>query len=460
MHVFLIALDTLRADHLSCYGYPRETSPAMDALAADGVLFENYVTCAGHTTPSFTSVVSGQEPFHHGIVATLHAITNDRDSILDDLTPTLADIMTQEGYVCTAFDNQLSFRSRPGWFARGFRHYVNLTPVVSSVTSLLAGGMNAELLPWLERANFDQDQFFFIHYWDPHRPYNQPDEYRNRFDRSLKDLPTIKLASGEDYVVGAGKADMLSDDRRNEVCLYDEEIWYTDDHLKEVFDTLARLGIYDESLIIVFADHGEDMYEHNCFLGHRELYEPVIRVPLIVKPPKGAVNFTPGNRAKGMATHYDLMPTILDFAGVQYRRGHYLFQAPGRILDLDGFSLIPLITGEAESVRGALVSTGCYFRHEGRYKSVEVGVRTETRKLVVRRRVPPGNYEMSQLAGLLHFDRGMDYRVFNSLPDVELLDYVNDVAELTNLAPEEPDTVESLMQALAPILVSPYMFNG
>ena len=460
MHVFLIALDTLRADHLSCYGYPRQTSPAMDELAADGALFENYITCAAHTTPSFTSVVSGQEPFHHGIVATLHAITNDRESVLDDLTPTLADIMTEEGFVTTAFDNMLSFRSKPGWFARGFRYYVNLTPGVPRAAHLLADDVNPELIPWLERTNFGDNQFFFIHYWDPHRPYNQPDEYRNRFDRKLKDLPAVKLASGEDYVVGAGKADMLTEDHGNQVCLYDEEIWYVDDHLREVFDTLKKLGVYDDSLIIVFSDHGEDMYEHNCFLSHRELYEHTIRVPLILKPPKGSIEFAPSTRVKGMATHYDLLPTILDFAQIEYRRGHYLFQGQGRVLDLDGFSLVPLMTGEAERVREAMISTGCYLRHDGKYKSVEVGVRTDARKLVLRRRVPPGNYDMSELAGLLHFDRGMDYRVLNTLPMLELLDYVNDVAELTNLAAGEPKTVEELMQVLTPVLVSPYMFSG
>lgn len=82
-NIILICIDTLRADHLNCYGYPRETSPNLNALAREGVLFENHISPAAHTTPSFTSIFTGQNPFHHGIIATLHAVVNERDTVLE-----------------------------------------------------------------------------------------------------------------------------------------------------------------------------------------------------------------------------------------------------------------------------------------------------------------------------------------------------------------------------------------
>ena len=109
INVILICIDTLRADHLSCYGYPRRTSPNIDALGEEGILFENHITPAAHTTPTFTSIFTGQDPFHHGIIATLHAAVNERDMVLDDLTPTLPDILWRNGYETVGFDNLFSF---------------------------------------------------------------------------------------------------------------------------------------------------------------------------------------------------------------------------------------------------------------------------------------------------------------------------------------------------------------
>ncbi|MCD6350999.1 MAG: sulfatase-like hydrolase/transferase, partial [Armatimonadetes bacterium] len=128
MQVVLISIDTLRADHLSCYGYPRPTSPNLDKLAAEGVLFENCISGSCHTTPAFASMVSGQDPFHHGVIATLWAARNDLTQRLDDRTPTLPEILYTEGWATYAVDNLFHFSAFPSWHARGYLYYINVNP--------------------------------------------------------------------------------------------------------------------------------------------------------------------------------------------------------------------------------------------------------------------------------------------------------------------------------------------
>lgn len=181
MHVILFVIDTLRADHLSCYGYPRRTSPNLDTLTKAGIVFEQHITPAAHTNPAFASIITGQEPFHHGIVANLHAVTNERTMVLDDLTMTLAEVLASAGYVTIAFDNLASFISHPTWYSRGFRYYVKLTPHPGMSAHLTSDEVNEELLPWIERMDFSKPNFPFIHYWDPHKPYNQPERFRGIF---------------------------------------------------------------------------------------------------------------------------------------------------------------------------------------------------------------------------------------------------------------------------------------
>lgn len=461
MNIIVISVDTLRADHLSCYGYPRKTSPNIDALAADGVLFTSCISCSCHTTPAYTSMVSGQEPFHHGVIATLWAVRNDIWQRLDDRTPTLPEVLYVEGWRTWAVDNLLHFAAFPSWHARGYRYYINVNPP-SRQAHVTADEINAEVLPLLDRVDWEGDNFIFIHYWDPHGPYNQPEGFRNIFPRDLGDLPRISTPDGRRYVKYKGPEDVMDEALRHRLCLYDEEIFYCDTRVGQVLEKLRRLGAYDEALVMLNADHGEDMAEHEAWFDHRQPYEGVIRVPLIVKlPAHMGGDEARGKQVDALVTHTDLMPTILDAAGMSWRYGPIAGRSgDGWTLNIDGHSLLPLIRGEVEGVREHVVIVGCFFRWRGKYKCCEVAVRTAERKLIVRSPVPPGDYDMADLAGMLHKDRGLDWRVFNTLPVVELVDWKRDPTELANLAESEPDAVSQLMAKLRPVLASHLWAGG
>jgi len=453
MNIILIVIDTLRADHLHCYGYPRETSPNIDNLAREGVLFENHITPAAHTTPAFTSIFTGQDPFHHGIVGTLAGIQNAREMVLNDLTPTLSDILYQNDYITVAFDNLFSMRAKPKWHSRGFKYYINLTPAGNRPCQLIADELNEELMLYVKNMLKKEGKYFlFLHYWDPHKPYNQPDKYRNIFPRNLEDLIVVSTKNGQ-YIKGVGLVRNLDEEMRENICLYDEEIMYVDKKVGEFLQVMKSIGMYNNSLIILTSDHGEGLAEHKCY-DHRLPYEGTIKVPLIIKPPINMDIGRAGGRIKALTSHTDIMPTVLQMTKINYNLSPY-----GQTLDMDGESLIPLITNKKQIIHSYIISTGCYFLDDNVYKSVEVSIRTDNRKLILRSKVPPGNYDSSQIAGLVPAKDKIDYRLFNSFPKLELIDLTNDVAELNNIKNQEPEKVRELLDYLEPVIKSPYFYK-
>ncbi|MCW3978227.1 MAG: sulfatase-like hydrolase/transferase, partial [Candidatus Bathyarchaeota archaeon] len=172
MKVILLVIDTLRADHLGCYGYYRETSPYMDEVAKRSVLFENAYPSDVPTQPSFTSMFTGLRGIHSGVVS--HSKT---ESLSED-APYLTEILARNG-VTTAAVSTLDMMRR--WFARGFHYYFN--PVAGNRRRLQqvdAEEINAVALPWI-REHEDEGFFLFLHYWDPHGLYKPPEEYRRLF---------------------------------------------------------------------------------------------------------------------------------------------------------------------------------------------------------------------------------------------------------------------------------------
>ena len=155
-------------------------------------------------------------------------------------------------------------------------------------------------------------------YWDPHEPYNQPDDFKGIFSRNLEDLNRISTPAGEEYILGVGPEKILNHDLREKICLYDEEIRYVDAKIGEFLKRIKKAGLYNDSLIIITADHGEGLGEHGCY-DHRFPYEGTIRVPLIIKPPK---SFSQGRkRIKTLTSHTDLLPTILEWLQIPWSSG-------------------------------------------------------------------------------------------------------------------------------------------
>lgn len=333
MHIILIVVDTLRADHLGCYGYFRDTSPNIDKLAAEGARFCDSHSTAIATGPSFTSIITGLYPIHHGCFVTPGNLPNLVD--LDDTIRTFPELIWQRGgYTTCAFDNLMSCLTPMKKMAKGFEYYINLTRSLKRGLADVTGGeINERLLRWIKEYA-DEDFFLFVHYWEPHTPYNQPEEYRNLFHHmpgDHSDLEIKKAKAGYSYVQGWGKVEELLEDGR--IDLYDGEIRYLDSLIGDLLSTLNECQISDDTVVILTADHGEQLGQHGCY-GHGGVHEAVTFVPIIVWGPK----FVPSGKViDGFVQQIDIAPTILELIGVE------------ELPPLDGESLLPIIRGEKKA---------------------------------------------------------------------------------------------------------------
>ena len=263
----------------------------------------------------------------------------------DDDIPTLPEMIWENGdYTTAAFDNLINFRSHMKQFVRGFEYYINPTKTALWKHHFLVGGeINKRLLPWIKEHK-EEDFFIFVHYWDPHSPYNQPEEFRNIFHHekgNLSDLKVVKAPAGYEYVPGWGKVGELWEEDKEEkggdvlitaertIDLYDGEIRYTDHLISQIIDTLKQEKIDQETVVIITADHGEQLGQHGMY-GHGHLHEANTWIPLIIWGPG---RIPKGKRLKGYAQHTDLVPTILDLIEAKKRP------------NLDGISLLGAIEG-------------------------------------------------------------------------------------------------------------------
>lgn len=324
MNIVLIALDTQRADHLGCYGYPKRTSPFIDSIARRGVLFERCYAPNIPTHPSFTTMLSGKEAITHDIINIGGGVPIAAGIRL------LPEILKEHGYATAAVD------SMGRHFSRGFDDYVTYEWDRSKPTELRkAETVNAKALPVIEKLlNQAQPFFLFLHYWDPHTPYLPPAPYRRRFyppDRDPYDLNNHSLDEAwtwepfkwyfHEWMPGITDAEYV-------INLYDGETAYMDRHLRTIFKALAP--VRDETLVILTADHGEIMNEHPGYFDHHGLYEGNIHVPLIFYWPG---KMPAGKRVPGFVQNLDLAPTLLELAGIRDRDA------------MEGLSLLPAIYG-------------------------------------------------------------------------------------------------------------------
>jgi len=411
MNVLLFVIDTLRADHLSCYDYFRDTSPNIDNLAQEGVLFLDHYASGVPTGPGFTSIITGLFPVNHGFYLTPYNIPNSYQ--LDDNILTLAEVMWENGYVTAAFDNLVNFRSRMKQFIRGYEYYVNVTRTAQWLHHpIWADLVNQRLVPWIEEHR-KEEFFLFVHYWDPHTPYNQPKEYRELFHHergNLSDLEVKEAAAGYQYVPGWGKTDQIFEGKETrwkmpipgetfaEGCsidLYDGEVAYVDNRLGQVVEKLKEEDIFDETLIIVTSDHGEQLGQHGMY-GHSGLHDANIYVPLIMTCTS---ELPKGKRVKGFVQQVDISTTIFEMMDIsvektieKMRRHAKTFGNPAYSCDVRGFtdgkSLLNLIGGSM--IRGNVFSeTETVYLRRGEKDKLEVGVlgqranRTDEWKLII-----------------------------------------------------------------------------
>ena len=300
-NVVLITVDTLRADHLSCYGYPKPTSPFLDRLASEGLRFLNAYSTSSWTAPSMASLFTGLYPRQHGV---RHGVVEERNITRQEYLPedllTLAEMMKAGGYETFAVLAN-GHTSRETGFARGFDHFRMLWFKESPEP-------NDAVRQWLPRIRRANKFFLWIHYFDPHAPYTWRDNWLR--EQAAHPEACRKWAGIQMRELRTAIAEIRSRPvaRQALIDLYDGEIRWCDQHIEELCEMLNALS---NAVVIVTSDHGEEFLEHDG-IGHGEnLFEPSIRVPLLVRFPDkrhaGKTVTTPVSNKDIMATLADLV---------------------------------------------------------------------------------------------------------------------------------------------------------
>lgn len=316
-NVILISMDATRPDHLGCYGYGRDTTPALDLLAKDSALFLNTISQAPYTLASHMTMLTGVFPTTHHV---LHMSDALGPSIL-----TLANRLRARGLVTAAFTGGGLMDAHYG-FARGFDEYHDR--IIPQEAPDVAGPLWRRVSAWLDM-NKDLDFFLFLHTYQVHSPYSAPAPLGTMF--LDKDAPWTKHSL--EQFIGAGYihkyAPLSEPQRRNIIALYDGGIRYLDEMLlRPLVDELKRLGLYDDTLLIVTADHGEEFFDHFTWGHSNTLYNELLKVPLIMKFPREQFR---GRRLTPEVRLVDIVPTVLDEMGIKAARK-----------TLDGESLVPV----------------------------------------------------------------------------------------------------------------------
>ena len=272
-NVVLISIDTCRADHLSCYGAARRTTPNIDAIASEGVLFTRAQSTNPVTLPSHCSMLTGTSPVFHGVHHNL-------GRPLDESNLTLAEILREHGYETAAVVGAFPLHARFG-LSQGFDHYDQ--DFGGSDEKLFFSERKAEAVTaagtaWIE-SHHTQPFFLFLHYFDPHHPYEPPEPFATTF--------------GDDRYAG--------------------EIAYTDASIGQVIATLKHLDLLDSTLLVITADHGESLGEHDEDSHGFFIYQGTIHVPLIIRPPGGAA----GRKVDEPAGLIDIVPTVLGLLNLE-----------------------------------------------------------------------------------------------------------------------------------------------
>lgn len=403
-NIILIVIDCLRADHVGCYGYKRQTTPNIDKLAARSIIFEQAFSQSNFTLPSHASLFTSKYVSSHKVDA--------KDTRLVDEELTLAEILKIYGYQTAAYVRGNYLNRRYG-FDQGFDTYYDDLRGVKK-------GTFKETLPmafrWLQMKK-DKIFFLFLHTNSVHAPYYPPFHFANLYDSSYKGvIDDLSLDIEQMWRIKKDKL-YLDEKETKEIKLnqkdvnhiiahYDGGINYADYHVGQLMKKIKELNLLDKTIIIITADHGEGLNSHTQrflnldgpeFVGfvHRDLYyDEVLRVPLIIYHPDVAGNMRIDNQVQLI----DVMPTLLDFLGI----------SPNK--EMQGRSLIPLIEKTADK--------------------------------------DFNKYVFSEVRGGYFTIRSKEWKLICFGSDCELYNIKDDPGELNNLANHQPEMVKELYQQL------------
>lgn len=327
--IVVYLIDTLRPDKLGAYGHTGGLTPALDAFAGEATVFEYAVAQAPWTKPSVASMFTGLYARVHGIVA--------MNGVLPDAAVTLAETLQAGGYQTAAVVTNGLVDADFG-FDQGFARFVRehgSAPDVPGLTgfrpdkpAIDSDVANAAALALLDEIDAQAPFFLYVHVLDPHTPHFPPEPFKSRFAPEIDrfDLGSMESVRGMDELWKQGEQPDARTRAQLE-SLYDAEIAHIDHQFGRFVEALRSRGLYDDALVVVLSDHGEAFWEHGNRGHGKDLFEELLRVPLVVKAPRQ----TTPRRVAALAQHVDLMPTLLDFAGLP---------SPD---DLHGESLRPLL---------------------------------------------------------------------------------------------------------------------
>ena len=397
-NLMLFGIDSLRADHMSLHGYGRLTTPHMDKFASRGMVFENTFSPSIPTTPGYSSMLTGMDTFGTDVVALRH------EGPLGGHLRTLAEVLGEAGYntSCVGFSgNQAS---------RGFQKYLDFSGWGSweDGRSPKAENLNQVAIPELQRLAAEGDPFFlFLRHMDPHSPYLPPWPFErifyngDEYDPGNKSLePVMAFKPFCDYFAswfapGCTDKDYI-------IAQYDGALAYMDACIANILTTIDALQLGQDTLVVITSDHGETLYDHECYFDHHGLYDCTLHVPLVFR--------WPGRVPEGCSRDYcqlkDVMPTILELMGIDNQ------------MAFDGRSLVPRWENKPREAEPEFYITEATWMRKH-------GWRTPEWKLI------------HALEPDFHFK-----------PEIELYNLIKDPGELHNVAAENPEVVVMLEQRM------------
>jgi arylsulfatase A-like enzyme len=357
LNVLFVVVDSLRADHLGCYGYAKNTSPQLDALARESTLFTQHFAPGIPTTPAFTTLFSGLHPYRHGV------LSHGGDMLLAPEILLLPQLAQRAGYVTVAVDNlAVQGNGRGSWFTRGFDYY-------SAFTYQPFGRQSEDLASRTLRflTEFQNEKLFlFLHLWDPHTPYAPPVPFDTMHYEGVSTPPEklqqIKALAPEYYEAFLGDMKFARPDDFDWIMAqYDGEISYADAQIGRIVEQVKTLNLWDETAIVVMSDHGECFGEGGFWFDHHGLYDANLRVTSIWRVP----GKSPQQCHDFLSTE-DVLPTLCELCN---------WTLPEQ--DVSGCSFVPLLCGESTlPARELFVGVECS-------RQASLCVRTEKWKLIV-----------------------------------------------------------------------------
>ena len=406
-NILLISIDSLRADHLSSYGYPRKTSPNIDVVAAQGALFKIVVAPSTWTLPTHLSMLTSLAPEEHGVV---------KDKMrLSEKAVLLQEVLWRSGYTTAGFVAGPYLDAKYG-FSKGFDYYDDFSAIKSreklshrGITSPKSYRIFNRWLTRWDRKGRRRPFFVFLHMWDVHFDYAPPAPYDTMFDPDYKGDIT-----SDDFIDNPRiRPNMNPRDLEHIIALYDGEIRFTDMWLGKVFDRLKELGVWDNTIIVITSDHGDEFFEHGM-KGHRaNLYGTTTLVPLIIRYPP---QVPAGKVVERQVRLIDIPPTILTLAGLTPPAD---FGTPALSGTETASDLTPFVLAASTQDLPGLLAFGDLHLARGKYASIQ----NERYKLIL-------------------------YNENGGRTSIELYDLRTDLDERHNIAQDRQDLVVQLREQL------------